>query len=217
MAPPSGHFDIYLLAQSWAPLFCCTAPNKCTTVPWSASASHLSLHGLWPTYLVPNAEKHVSPFFCKTKFSPTQADVPKVAVELAPSYVVDLWKHEWKKHGSCSGMDPKTYFEEALRAQSMLPGSGGTPKIISQNVGGVISQKQLRGSYKKRVGIQADQLCRLKEVTTCWAKGPDGKVGEQVDCPLHVMTGGRNHSPCEFLKIVQLGQCDPRDRKTKKR
>jgi len=160
---------------------------------------------------MPNAEHHVSPFYCKTRHSATQSDVPSVAVELAPSYVVDLWKHEWKKHGSCSGLDPKSYFHEALRTQSMLPGSGGTPKLITENVGRAISQQQLRGSYRKRIGIQTDKLCRLKEITSCWAKGPDGKVREQVDCPQHVMKGGRNHSPCEFLKIVQLGKCEPRD------
>ena len=34
-----GDFDIYLLAQTWAPQFCCTKSDRCTTVSWAYSAS----------------------------------------------------------------------------------------------------------------------------------------------------------------------------------
>lgn len=27
----------------------------------------------------------------------------------------DLWRHEWVKHGSCSGMDQETYFERGIK------------------------------------------------------------------------------------------------------
>ena len=34
-----GDFDIYLLAQTWAPQFCCTKSDRCTTVSCAYSAS----------------------------------------------------------------------------------------------------------------------------------------------------------------------------------
>ena len=34
-----GDFNIYLLAQTWAPQFCCTKSDRCTTVSWAYSAS----------------------------------------------------------------------------------------------------------------------------------------------------------------------------------
>ncbi len=34
-----GDFDIYVLAQTWAPQFCCTKSDRCTTVSWAYSAS----------------------------------------------------------------------------------------------------------------------------------------------------------------------------------
>ena len=46
----AGDFDVYLLAQSWAPHFCCQHADRCHTVPWAFSARNLSLHGLWPNY-----------------------------------------------------------------------------------------------------------------------------------------------------------------------
>jgi ribonuclease I len=30
-----------------------------------------------------------------------------------------LWKHEWKKHGSCSGMDRLTYFQTAMTLRNV--------------------------------------------------------------------------------------------------
>jgi len=48
-----GEFDLYLLAQTWAPQLCCVKSERYTTVAWAFSAKHLSLHGLWPGYTVP--------------------------------------------------------------------------------------------------------------------------------------------------------------------
>ena len=117
-----------------------------------------------------------------------------------------LAKHEWKKHGTCSGLAADQYFNEALRAMSLLPGNRGTPKLISEHVGGAVPATELRGSYAKRVALKADKACRLSEVTSCWAKRPDGTVGGQIDCPEHVMRG-RDSPQCASYKLTALGQC----------
>ena len=87
---------------------------------------------------------------------------------------------------SSSGLPPSQYFDEALRA--------------------------LRGEYRKRVALSADKHCRLAEVTSCWRKQPDGSVGEQCDCPPHVMKG-RDNGRCASLVVAQLGQCLAADSK----
>ena len=48
-------------------------------------------------------------------------------------------RHEWVKHGTCSGLSPDAYFAEALNALRFLPGDRGTPALISGNVGGEVS------------------------------------------------------------------------------
>ena len=110
------------------------------------------------------------------------------------------------KHGTCTGLPPEGYFQEALRALKLLPGDRGTPSLISDNVGGQVDAGALRSLYARRVAIRADRHCQLSEVTACWAKEPDGKVGHQIDCPEHVMKG-RDSPHCSQLKINALGQC----------
>ena len=51
----------------------------------------------------------------------------------------------------------------------------------------------------------------LAEVTSCWRKQPDGSVGEQCDCPPHVMKG-RDNGRCASLVVAQLGQCMAADK-----
>ena len=58
--------------------------------------------------------------------------------------------------------------------------------------------------------------CRLSEVTTCWQKLPDGRVGPQVDCPGHVMKGRDTHKECSMVLLTALGQCLAADAKRKK-
>jgi ribonuclease T2 len=116
---------------------------------------------------------------------------------------------------------PPAYYSplwQAVRAFAMLPGQRGTPDVITKNVGGSVSTAALRAAYAKRVALSADKQCRLTEVTTCWEKLPDNRVGKQVDCPDHVMNGrDRGGSQCSSLRITQLGQCLAADGAGKKR
>ena len=102
-----GDFDVYLLALTWSPHFCCHAADRCTTVPWSWSAKHLSLHGLWPGFSRPRSGD-TFPAHCSTKAKLLQEALPRDYVDVAPSFtawnpthhradVGPLAKHEWKK------------------------------------------------------------------------------------------------------------------------
>lgn len=99
------------------------------------------------------------------------------------------------------------YWSEALRALSLLPGDRGTPDLVTKAVGGSVDTAALRAQYRKRVAFKADKACRLAEVTSCWAKGSDGRVGAQVDCPEHLMRGRDSAGRCGSLLVGALGQC----------
>ena len=223
IASDVGDFDLYILAQTWAPHFCCRNADRCSTVPWAFSAKHLSLHGLWPGWATPRSG-HPSPLNCATKAQLLSEQLPREYVDVAPSFTVwnakkhvaevgELAKHEWRKHGTCSGLSPNDYFSEALRALQLLPGDRGTPAILTQNTGGSVGAAELRAQYGRRVALRADKACRLSEVTSCWSKGADGRIGVQVDCPEHVMRG-RDNGSCSRLLIGALGQCFADDGKT---
>ena len=211
-----GDFDVYLLAQTWAPHFCCHHADRCHTVPWAFSARHLSLHGLWPGFMTPRDGGQTFPQSCEAAQRLLPNFLPREYIDVAPSFtsydtvarqakVGELAKHEWKKHGTCTGLAPDQYFQAALTAMGQLPGDRGTPSLLSNAVGGEVSAASLRAAYAKRVAVRTDRQCRLSEVTTCFAKNADGTVGPQVDCPEHVLRG--RDTSCASIKVTQLGMC----------
>ena len=133
--------------------------------------------------------------------------------DFAPNYHRGLAEHEWRKHGTCSNLSPKLYFQEGLRAMLMIRRTKrGTPLLIQENVGGSLTSEKLRECYDYDIGIKVSDKCALEEITTCWNKAPNnGKVGKQINCPKYVMKGHRNNcdnKKCKgIIKITKLGHC----------
>ena len=103
-----GQFDYYAMALSWSPSFCATHddPKQC------ASGRQLGfvVHGLWPQYARGYPEE------CSRERLPDE-----VRRRYAPLYPAPhLIDHEWKKHGTCSGLDPAAYFAMTARLRDAL-------------------------------------------------------------------------------------------------
>jgi len=104
----TGNFDFYLLSLSWSPGFCATPAGK--NDPGQCAPGHkfaFVLHGLWPQY-----EQKGWPEDCGTE----PADPALVQKMLGSMPAEKLVEHEWQKHGTCSGLSQKDYFEEADEA-----------------------------------------------------------------------------------------------------
>ncbi|MDB5753816.1 MAG: ribonuclease [Massilia sp.] len=103
-----GRFDYYAVALSWSPAFCATHddPNQCAP----GRGFGFVLHGLWPQY------ERGYPQQCSTERLPQQAEEKYAA--LYPSR--KLVGHEWKKHGTCSGLNPAAYFDLSARLSSQI-------------------------------------------------------------------------------------------------
>jgi len=211
-----GEFDFYLLAQSWAAHFCCLKPERCATVEEAWSSSKLMLHGLWPAYFNKREDGRY-PADCAVEAKFDKVVIPPLALKLAPNYHGGLARHEWNKHGTCSGMPPKLYFEEALRTMLAIPKtSQGTPEVISSHIGSEVESGDVRRAYVREVGIKVSDKCVLEEITTCWDKGEKKygveKVGQQIDCPDYIMRGFRNNcdsGKCKGkIRIPKIGQCE---------
>lgn len=106
-----GQFDYYALALSWSPAFCATHsdPNQCAT----GRQLGFVLHGLWPQY----AKGY--PADCSTQPLPEQDRAKYAPLYPSPTLI----KHEWSKHGTCSGLAPAAYFELSakLKGQTVIP------------------------------------------------------------------------------------------------
>lgn len=101
----AGVFDYYLLTLSWSPTFCLThrENQQC-----SGKGYGFVLHGLWPQYA-----NGGWPQFCPPLVPLSQAARAK-GLTLFPTQ--SLLEHEWKKHGTCSGLGASGYLDAADKA-----------------------------------------------------------------------------------------------------
>ncbi|WP_246727708.1 ribonuclease [Chelativorans sp. Marseille-P2723] len=101
-APP-GEFNFYVLSLSWSPSFCAAEgadANRQQCVrkqPFS-----FVVHGLWPQY------ESGYPEFCPTS-EPSRVPqrIAEAYLDIMPS--VGVIGHQWRKHGSCSGLSQREY------------------------------------------------------------------------------------------------------------
>lgn len=112
----AGQFDYYSLVLSWSPTYCadqgadrndpqCDRRNK---RPYA-----FVLHGLWPQY-----EKGF-PESCRTRERPFVPEkVISSMLDIMPSRGLII--HEYKKHGTCSGLAPEQYYAVSRRLFSKI-------------------------------------------------------------------------------------------------
>ena len=108
-----GKFDFYLLALSWSPTFCeqagdrKNAQQQCGERPYS-----FVVHGLWPQY-----EKGF-PEFCQQPAPFVDGRLVNSMLDLMPARGLVI--NEWRKHGVCSGLAPRGYFEAVRKARARV-------------------------------------------------------------------------------------------------
>jgi len=105
----AGEFDYYLLALSWSPTFCLThADNEqCTGKGYG-----FVLHGLWPQYASGGW-----PQFCDAGANLSRSERDQGMTLFVSG---QLMAHEWKKHGTCTGLGASGYFDQADKALAVV-------------------------------------------------------------------------------------------------
>jgi ribonuclease T2 len=98
-----GQFDHYVLSLSWSPSFCETATvnarrQQCGPRPYS-----FVVHGLWPQY------ERGFPESCQVPPPRLDRRIMSSMLDLMPA--PGLVFHEWDQHGTCSGLQPREYFD----------------------------------------------------------------------------------------------------------
>jgi ribonuclease T2 len=95
-------FDYYLLNLSWSPEFCHSHPRATEC----SQHSTFVLHGLWP-----QNNNGTYPENCSSQHGPRN---PATYTDIYPDS--DLLNHEWRTHGTCSGLPPDAFFTLARNA-----------------------------------------------------------------------------------------------------
>jgi ribonuclease T2 len=116
----AGQFDYYLLSLSWSPSYCLTHQDD--RAQCGGKGYGFVVHGLWPQY-----SSGGYPQNCSTPYMLTD-EARRVGNSIYPS--PNLVEHEWRRHGTCSGVDAITYFRSADRAAAavQVPASLQTPR-----------------------------------------------------------------------------------------
>ena len=102
-----GDFDYYVLSLSWSPTYCASPEGADDNQQCSPGRRFaFVVHGLWPQY------DRGWPQDCGGD-SWVPNDVIADAMDIMPSKRLII--HEWRKHGTCSGLSIEDYFAEVRR------------------------------------------------------------------------------------------------------
>ncbi len=109
----AGAFDYYVLSLSWSPNWCATEGDARRADQCHPRHDHgWVLHGLWPQY------HRGWPAFCRTVEAPPSRGMTAAMADIMGS--PGLAWHQWKKHGTCSGLSAPAYFALARRAYASV-------------------------------------------------------------------------------------------------
>lgn len=109
----AGAFDYYVLSLSWTPSWCALEGDGRAAPQCDLGQGHgFTLHGLWPQY------DRGWPSFCPTAArAPSHAMTDEMADIMGSSGLA--W-HQWRKHGSCTGLSAEDYYSLSRRAYEAI-------------------------------------------------------------------------------------------------
>jgi ribonuclease T2 len=176
-----GEFDFYVLSLSWSPSFCEAASERgnsgrsqaqCGGRPFS-----FVVHGLWPQY------ENGFPNYCQRPSPRLDRAIMTSMLDLMPA--PGLIFSEWDKHGTCSGLSPRAYFEAVRKARAAvkIPADFldlSAPKTITPAEIENAFIKANPGLSNSAVAIICDQR-RLSEVRICMSKDLQFRACEEID------------------------------------
>lgn len=109
----AGEFDYYVLALSWSPNWCVREGDARDSDQCEVGLGHgWTLHGLWPQLA------RGYPSYCQTASAPPSRAMTARMVDIMGS--AGLAWHQWKKHGSCTGLSATDYFALSREASEQV-------------------------------------------------------------------------------------------------
>ncbi|MBR0893578.1 ribonuclease T2 [Bradyrhizobium tropiciagri] len=177
-----GEFDFYVLSLSWSPSFCEAASERgnngrgtqaqCGGRPYS-----FVVHGLWPQY------ERGFPEYCQRPSPRLARNIMTSMLDLMPA--PGLIYNEWDKHGTCSGLGERAYFEAIRKARAAvkIPEEFlqlSEPKTIAPDELETAFIKANPGLSNSAISVTCDSR-RLSEVRICLSKDLQFRSCEEID------------------------------------
>ncbi|MGY3586116.1 ribonuclease T2 [Bradyrhizobium sp. USDA 4341] len=177
-----GEFDFYVLSLSWSPSFCEAASERgnngrgtqaqCGGRPYS-----FVVHGLWPQY------ERGFPEYCQRPSPRLARNIMTAMLDLMPA--PGLIYNEWDKHGTCSGLGERAYFEAIRKARAAVKIPEEflqltEPKTIAPDELETAFIKANPGLSNSAISVTCDSK-RLSEVRICLSKDLQFRSCEEID------------------------------------
>lgn len=112
----AGQFDFYVLSLSWSPSYCAAAHERDgARVPGGQCGARpfaFVVHGLWPQY------ERGFPEYCQVPAPRLYRGIVDSMLDLMPA--PRLIFNEWDRHGTCSGLSPRAYFDVVRKARAAV-------------------------------------------------------------------------------------------------
>ncbi len=105
-------FDFYVLALSWSPTWCELEGGPTARQCSGGRDYGFIVHGLWPQF------ERGYPEFCGMGPSQLPDRTLRGMLDIMPDR--GLVRHQWSKHGRCSGLSPQSYFDAVRRAAGQV-------------------------------------------------------------------------------------------------
>jgi ribonuclease T2 len=176
-----GEFDFYVLSLSWSPSFCEEASERgnagrsqaqCGGRPFS-----FVVHGLWPQY------EHGFPDYCQRPSPRLDRNIMSSMLDLMPA--PGLIFNEWDKHGTCSGLGARAYFETIRKARSAVK---IPPEYLELADAKTVAPQEIEDAFiKVNPGLSSSAISvtcsrsRLSEVRICLSKDLQFRSCEELD------------------------------------
>lgn len=193
----AGKFDYYALVLSWSPTYCSTLRRdgydpQCHSRDGKRFA--FVLHGLWPQY------EQRWPEFCPTRggnFVPQPVINRMLDIMPSPGLVI----HQYRKHGTCSGLGPEEFFALSRRyfEKVSIP-----PRFVRPNQDTTVSPKEVVDAFvEANPGLKQEAIVvdcqnsgnRLREVRICLDKAGDFRACGSNENQNRLCRSDRLHMP----------------------
>ena len=178
----SGEFDFYVLSLSWSPSFCEAAnerggQSKSQQIQCGGRPFSFVVHGLWPQY------ERGFPNYCERPAPRLDRNIVSSMLDLMPA--PGLIFSEWDKHGTCSGLSARSYFETIRKARAAvkIPDQFielAEPKTIAPADVEEAFVKANPGLANNAIAVTCDSS-RLSEVRICLSKDLQFRACDEID------------------------------------
>jgi len=173
-----GQFDFYVLSLSWSPSFCETGGNDRNNEQCSRGRPFaFVVHGLWPQY------DRGFPQNCERPAPWIDSGLIRSMLDVMPARQLVI--HEWRTHGTCSGLTADKYFETVRNAyrRVKIP-----ERFVRINDYTMVSPDEVEeafatanpGLVRDMISVTCDNR-HLREVRVCMSKDLAFRACPEID------------------------------------